>query len=58
MKIGIVLQDRCKDEALKIDIDAPSMIKVFQVIVKGDYIINNQYIVPMSEVKYIYKISD
>lgn len=58
MKIGIVLQDRCKDEALKFDIDAPSMIKVFQVIVKGDYIINNQYIVPMSEVKYIYKISD
>ena len=58
MKIGIVLQDRCKEEALKLAIDASSMAKAFQIIIKGNYIITDQYIVPMSEVKYIYRISD
>lgn len=58
MEIGVVLKDRCKDDAIKCWVDEQTMARVVNSVVKGNFFITSRYIIPMSEIKYIYKISD
>lgn len=57
MKIGIVLKDRCHEDALKCDFDSENYA-LNQVLTFEKFLHTDKYIVAIDEIKYIYKISD
>lgn len=64
MKIGIVLKDRCHEDALKCEINPKgegNFIEWAEWFRADDYfefVIADKYVIAKSEIKYIYKISD
>lgn len=62
MKIGIVLKDRCHEDALKCEFiikgDGLDMNRLAERINREKFVCIERYVIATSEIKYIYKISN
>lgn len=55
MKIGIVLKDRCHEDALKCEVKVEC---IYDIPCDSMFLFAGKYAVALSEIKYIYKIND
>lgn len=58
MKIGIVLKDRCHDDALKCEYSKDKSYLVKALFSTESFFVTDKYIVAKDEIKYIYIIND